>query len=521
MKRPRPSLSFMSRITLLSVVLSGSVVIIFGLYFVGVLHHIEVERVDRDLRSLIEGQLGAPHPPDHWTRMDESLRMVYGGEDVDRFAVVVRDPWGRILFRSPHWPQSVKLAWPAETPPSNDQHRMAKEPAHGPGNGPDRKGPDDFARGDGRFERPPHGWGHGAGPGPPRPGPRRLPVLKSAVLSTIESPDGPWRLCESGTQYVDMAAVIHMGTVQADVARFRNAFLLALPIILILLAMAGRYLAHRALRPVRTLAQTAEHISASELSRRVPDAGADEEFAKLIHVINRMLGRLEKSFLQSARFSSDAAHELKTPLTVLQGELEQALQNAEIGSGEQVLYSGLLEEVQRLKVITERLLILSMADAGQLSLARMPLNLSDAVNSAADDIEAAAPGLTVQRELGPDVTVNADIHLVRQAIHNLVTNAIKYNVDGGWIHLNVAKNGTHAHFRISNSALNLKSLAVERIFDRFYRADPSRTRSEGPATGSGLGLSLSREIARAHGGDLRVTDCSDTEITLTLTLETT
>jgi signal transduction histidine kinase len=152
--------------------------------------------------------------------------------------------------------------------------------------------------------------------------------------------------------------------------------------------------------------------------------------------------RADDAPLQTSSFprsGHDDTHELKTPLTVLQGELEQALQNAEIGSGEQVLYSGLLEEVQRLKVITERLLILSMADAGQLSLARMPLNLSDAVNSAADDIEAAAPGLTVQRELGPDVTVNADIHLVRQAIHNLVTNAIKYNVDGGWIHLNVAK----------------------------------------------------------------------------------
>lgn len=514
--KTRPTrLSFTARITLLSVFLSGVVVIVFGLYFLRVLHHIEMERVDRDLRSLIEGQLGTPHPPDHWMRMDESLRMIYGGEDVKRFAVVVRDSWGRVLFQSANWPRSVNLGAPAGPP---DPSRQAP-----PGNAapdPERRDRERPPPQSDRMDYPHEGRGHRGGPGPPPPRhPRRL-TLSRPLLSTVESPDGPWRLCESGNQLVDMAAVMHMGRVQADVVRFRNAFLLALPIILILLAMAGRYLAHRALRPVGVIAGTADSISASELSRRVPDAGADEEFASLIRVINRMLGRLEKSFHQSARFSADAAHELKTPLTVLQGELEQALQDAEVGSEEQVRYSGLLEEVQQLKIITEKLLILSRADAGQLPLARKSFDLGEAVRSAADDIEAVAPGLTVRRDIGLDVVVNADAHLVRQAVQNLITNAIKYNIDRGWIDLSVSKNGTHARFSISNSARDLESLTVERIFDRFYRADQSRTRSQGPATGSGLGLSLSREIAQAHGGDLRVTECTDTQITLTLTLAT-
>lgn len=517
MSQRRSSFSFTTRITLLSALLSGAVVIVFGFYFLRVLHHIELERVDRDLRSLIEGQLGAPHPPDHWRRIDESLSMIYGGEDVDRFAVVVRDAWGRVLFRSPHWPESVTLGWPSVSPPEDwpdyeDQAGPPGSPADGARDhrgGPPGDGPS------GRYD----GRGPRGGGGPRHGGPPAQPVLRPSQLSTIEAGDGPWRLCESGNRYVEMAAVMHMGTVQADVVRFRNAFLLALPIILILLAMAGRYLAHRALRPVGMIARTADRISASELSRRVPDAGADTEFASLIRVINRMLGRLETSFHQSARFSADAAHELKTPLTVLQGELEQALQDAETGSEEQIRYSGLLEEVQQLKVITEKLLVLSKADAGQLPLARKEVDLAEAVNSAADDIEAVAPGLAVRRHIDPGVVVSADPHLVRQVVQNLVTNAIKYNVEDGWIDVNVTKNGTHARFRITNPARGLESLDVDRMFDRFYRADQSRSRSEGPATGSGLGLSLSREIAQAHGGDLRVSECTASQISLTLTLQ--
>jgi len=127
-------------------------------------------------------------------------------------------------------------------------------------------------------------------------------------------------------------------------------------------------IAQRALKPVALITRTAEGITVRALDRRVPLIEADRELPRLVEVINSMLDRLEKSFGQAVRFSADAAHELQTPLTILQGELDDAVQHAPVGSEEQQRYGGLLEEVQRLKAIVQKLLILARADAGRLDL---------------------------------------------------------------------------------------------------------------------------------------------------------
>ena len=152
----------------------------------------------------------------------------------------------------------------------------------------------------------------------------------------------------------------------AENARYRNAFLLAAPLALLLLAGAGGWVAARALRPVEAITATARRITARDLGERVPAVRADREIAQLIEVINGMLERLERSFRQAARFSADAAHELKTPLTILQGQLEQSLQETPDGSPFQRTLSDLLDEVQRLRSIVRKLLLLAQADAGRL-----------------------------------------------------------------------------------------------------------------------------------------------------------
>ncbi|MCC6487048.1 MAG: HAMP domain-containing protein, partial [Candidatus Hydrogenedentes bacterium] len=299
------------------------------------------------------------------------------------------------------------------------------------------------------------------------------------------------------------------------VSRARNAYLIAIPRALALIAAGGWLLAQRALRPVRALTTTAERVTAKGLDQRIPVSREDEEFMRLIGVFNEMLDRLEKSFKQAVRFSADAAHELKTPLTILQGELEQALQAAEAGSSAQQLSSSLLEEVQRLKSIIRKLLLLSLADAGQLKLNLEPLNFSEMLESACEDVQILAPELTVQSEVEEGVWIEADHDLLVQLVQNLTNNAIKYNRPGGKIGIQLKRDGQTVRFTIMNTGTSIPREDREKVFDRFYRADPSRNRK---VDGAGLGLSLAKEIARAHRGELTLQDTPDGVIAFRLTL---
>jgi len=304
----------------------------------------------------------------------------------------------------------------------------------------------------------------------------------------------------------------------AEMGQMRNALLIALPLALLLIGAGGWVLAQRALRPVRKLAFTAEGITAKGLDQRIAIEDDDAEFVRLITIFNRMLDRLEQSFGQAVRFSADAAHELKTPLTILQGELEQALQDAAPGSREQQAYNELLEEVQRLKEIVRKLLLLSRADAGQLTLNLEPVNLSEAVAAVGEDTEVMAPGVTVRRDLAPDLWVNADPDLLGQALRNLASNAIKYNREGGWIEFRLHRAGQTVRLTVTNTGDGIPPADRDRVFERFYRADPAHGRQ---TDGVGLGLSLAREIARAHQGDLVLEDGAEGTTAFTMVLPAT
>jgi signal transduction histidine kinase len=303
----------------------------------------------------------------------------------------------------------------------------------------------------------------------------------------------------------------------AENARYRNAFLIAAPLALLLLAVAGYWVAARALLPIEAITAMAKRITARGLSERVPAMRADREIAQLIEVINGMLERLERSFQQAARFGADAAHELKTPLTILQGQLEQSLQEAPDGSPAQRTLSDLLGEVQRLRSIVRKLLLLAQADAGRLGggaggdgMGRIAglevIDWSERVRELAADTRELAPQAEVSADIAPGVRVQGDEDLLVQLLQNLAGNAVKFLQPGpegepGAITLELKTRGQRAVFRIANTGPPLSAEEKERIFERFYRGDPSRNRR---VEGVGLGLSLAREIALAHGGELKV-----------------
>jgi heavy metal sensor kinase len=546
---------FRVKIVLLSVLLSGLVLAGFGFYALSVVDKVGTARIDREILTLGEGHLAVRPPREYWQNFDTSLRFIYGEERSRELVVQVRDAWDEVLFKSPHWPEGITddsfsgfdRTMDTNPPKPDDGVRSGRrgpppeayKACQGKRVGStaqfvDRRG--ETVRGtceedegklvlrpNPRFRdesRRPMGGEPVDRPPPPALGPdqsdRQVPrIKKKPYFATIRTPSGVWRAGTMGTDRVTIMVGVNMAGFYEDTDRYRKAFLAVVPILLILLAAGGWVIANRALRPVTLITRTAEKITAQALNQRIPQTDADRELTRLVEVINGMLDRLEKSFGQAVRFSADAAHELQTPLTILQGELDAAVQHAIVGSEEQQQYSDLLEEVQRLKAIVQKLLILARVDAGRLELRLREINLSELIESAAEDVEVMAPHLQVRKEIPPEVIINGDIDLVRHIVSNLVSNAMKYAHEKGLVSFRLSVHDNTTFVAIANDGVPIPEEEREKIFGRFYRVDQSRTRA---VPGAGLGLSLAREIARAHGGDLSLDPPSANLVSFTLSL---
>lgn len=513
---------FRVKIALLSVIISGAVLVIFGLFFLTVINRVGMERIDREILALGESQLHVWHPRQHWQDFDQSLRSIYGQSGWKNLIVQITGADHRQLYRSPHWPREINTA----LFPEFDVQMVESSGVSGDGplirpNGGagyierQRIGPAPAGRRrplnrsllseSDEHVRPP--------PPPPRPA---APVqIKKPFFRTVKTAAGTWRTGIMGNRHITILLGMDLTGFHEDAKRYQKIFLYAAPLALLLLAGGGWLIAHRALKPVALITRTTERITARGLEQRIPRISADAELLHLVKVINKMLDRLEKSFKQAVRFSADAAHELQTPLTVLQGHLDDALQHTASGSKEQQRYSSLLEEVQRLKSIVRKLLILARADAGQLHLRLESVDLSAMISSAVEDAGAMDPHLRIKQDIAPGIMVKADPDLLKLVIQNLTNNAVKYNRDDGMIRFGLTVQNKHARFAISNTGLPIPDQARELIFDRFYRLDKSRSHR---TPGTGLGLSLAREIIRAHGGDLSLHGADEDVNTFTLSI---
>ena len=289
---------------------------------------------------------------------------------------------------------------------------------------------------------------------------------------------------------------------------------MVIPLALIFTALGAWLLSVLTMRPVNRLRTAMQVVTQQALDQRLSSYGEDYEFEILISAYNTMLSRLEISFQQASRFSADAAHELKTPLTILQGRIEQSL-NQTHGSMTQQELSGLLDEVGRLSDITRKLLLLSQVDAGYLALQHTRIDLSETLGDMAADMQMLLTDQTLQCAIAPELTIQADALLLRQLLNNLVSNAVRYCRADGWITLSARAMPSGVEVVISNATQVIASEERARFFDRFYRGDASHNRR---TDGNGLGLSIAREIARAHGGDLVLMASAADEVDLQLTL---
>jgi signal transduction histidine kinase len=280
-----------------------------------------------------------------------------------------------------------------------------------------------------------------------------------------------------------------------------GAALIAIPVVLLVVAGGSWWIARRALLPITRITQAAASITADRLGERLPAPETEDEIGRHIRVLNGMFDRLQRSFEQATRFTADASHELRTPLTIMRGQLEDALRSGTNTAEQERLLVDLLEETSALQKTAENLLLLTRFDAGKNPLQREPLDWSALVAEAGEDAEllAAPRHLKIETAIAPGVRVLGDATMLRRVLLNLIDNAVKYNRTDGRVRLTLGSVDGVATVTVANTGPGISPERRPALFERFYRLDSDRNRETG---GSGLGLSLCREIVTAHDGTI-------------------
>lgn len=283
---------------------------------------------------------------------------------------------------------------------------------------------------------------------------------------------------------------------------YRNVTILV-PAALFLCTVGGWFLARRSLSPIREIASTASRISSQNLGERLKERGSGDDLDELVGTINQMLDRLDRSFEEMRRFSADVAHELRTPLCAMRGEAELLLRRPHSIEEYQDVIGRFTEQFERLNKLTSDLLLLAKFEA-QPQLERVQnLDLKDLILGLAELFEALAEekGIRLESWSGEGISVSGDKALLQQAFANLIHNAIQYTPPGGRVKVECAREGPWVRVSIQDTGPGIPAQDLPHVFERFYRVEKSRSRDTG---GSGLGLSISKRILEAHGGQITI-----------------
>ena len=291
-------------------------------------------------------------------------------------------------------------------------------------------------------------------------------------------------------------------------AALARSMLLIAPFLLLISILVGSWLASTSLQPLEsTIDELTAITDGRSLHRRLPvDPGSTDELARMSQAANGMFARLEQSFAAQQRFVAEASHELQTPLMVLRVGVERAITNPKMPPESLEPLDESLEEINRMSELVDSLLMLARADEGRAPLAVQELDLRDLVSEAAEtaQILGEARNLTIRAAIpSAPVSLAVDKTRIRQLLLNLVTNAVKYTLEGGEIGVEIADHDTAVQLVVSDTGIGIAAGDLPHIFDRFWRADPARSRGDERA-GTGLGLAITKWIAEAHGGSITV-----------------
>jgi heavy metal sensor kinase len=332
-----------------------------------------------------------------------------------------------------------------------------------------------------------------------------LPNLPDDAVVSVPTSDGvPLRVLSRRGEIAGSPVVIQVGrseqTMREQIQTVALILLLGLPVAVVTAGLGGYMLARRALAPIERMTERAETITAERLSDRLPVSNPDNEMGRLATVFNATLARLEESFEQMRRFTADVSHELRTPLTAIRSVGEVGLRGRRDEPGYRTIIGSMLEEVDRLAGLVDRLLTLSRAETGVTTRSIEPVGLKELAESVVADLAVLAEEKSQQVviEVHGSPRGLGDRLMVRQALINLVDNAIKFAPAGTAIVIRVVESAGDATVDVIDRGPGIPTAAREHIFDRFFRA------SSAPAdvAGTGLGLSIAKSAVETSGGAL-------------------
>lgn len=316
-------------------------------------------------------------------------------------------------------------------------------------------------------------------------------LLASATVPVAPANGPGWHL----------QAALNISSQERLLAGYRQDILLVLLCGLLLAAIAGGWITRRGLRPIRLITHATERIGAQQLQDRIEAGPWPRELIALAGAFDRMLDRLQEAFERLTRFSADLAHELRTPVNNLVGEVQVILSRTRTAAEyERVLHSA-LEEISRLARIIDSMLFLAQADQSRSALELAPLQARHETQAVADFYQAVADEQNVTLTCEGELRLMADPLLLRRALSNLLANALKYTPAGGRITLQALNTGGGPIVRVIDSGTGVSAEHLPRLGERFYRVDPARSAQHG---GVGLGLSIVRSIMALHGGSLQI-----------------
>jgi heavy metal sensor kinase len=339
-------------------------------------------------------------------------------------------------------------------------------------------------------------------------------LIPPAELASLRGPVARYATVRTGDEIVPtrlLAFPASDGTVvvtgvaiddqQAALSTLATQFALALPIAIVLAGGVGWLVAGAAVRPVERMRREAEAISGSEPDRRLPVPATRDELTALGASLNRMLDRIEETVERERRFVDDASHELRTPLANLKSEIDLALMRSRTEADLVSALRSAGDETDRLVRLAEDLLVLARADGGRLPIRREPIDL---VQVAQDTVEsfagrAASVGVTIDLVGDQRIEAMADPERLRQAIGDLIDNALRFSSRGGLVTVGLSGAGDAVTISVADSGPGFPTGFLVSAFEPFSRADPARGRADG---GAGLGLAIVRAVAQAHGGDV-------------------
>jgi len=300
-------------------------------------------------------------------------------------------------------------------------------------------------------------------------------------------------------------------------AKLIKIFMVIFPVSILLSVACGFFVTQRTMNVINRITETTDTITSSNLSERIELPKGKDEISELIGTLNSMIDRLEKSFAQAKQFSQDAAHEIRTPLTIIRGEIEELVEREALKDSTVTRLENILEEIQYMSSISERLLLIHNMDTRNIQYHFEAVDLSRLLSEIHQDAIVISSDRKIEITLNvlDDSTVQCNKELLTRLLWNITDNAIKYNKPDGSISIELYENNSSAVIRITDTGIGIPSDDLHNIFDRFYRVDKSRSRELG---GSGLGLSICKWIAELHKGVITVDSELDQGSVFTVTI---